>query len=445
MAELLRFPLRLHLNDFKRHLRVSFQVPEETAALRVTLTFGPPGVGEIANMINFSLFSPEGFRGAGHRHGTRHEALIGLEWATPGFLPGPLVPGSWEVVIHTHMVAGFTGGEVVVETLEEGPGAPMLAEPLASPSPIQTSWMLGDLHCHSDHSDAHWTLRELAEAAGARRLGFLALTDHNTTSGRAELARLAPKLLHLPGLELTTFYGHATVLGLDEYQDWTTLDALNGPRELADYVAASGGLFTIAHPFSEGDPICTGCAWTYFDLRPSGASHLEVWNGAWNQPQNLQALEHWYGLLAAGLHVIATAGSDVHGPEYVPSHGFTCTPMTQDTATLLSQLRAGNTYLARDACLDIQLQTPGGAAALGSVHPAGRWTVDLGWHSLPAACELRLMVDGEWHRQPLHSQPLSEAGAKTFELDVTRWFNLELRLENGELYALTNPVWASQV
>ncbi|WP_420595996.1 CehA/McbA family metallohydrolase [Deinococcus sp.] len=438
MAELLRSALRLHLHDFKRHLRLPFVVPDETAALRVTLTFGPPGVGEIANMINFSLFSPDGFRGAGHRHGSRHEALIGNDGATPGFVPGPLTPGDWEVVIHTHMVASMVGGEVVVETLEAGPDAAMLTEPLESPATVPGAWMMGDLHCHSDHSDARWTVRELAEAATARGLNFLALTDHNTTSGRAELSRLAPKLLQLPGLELTTFYGHATVLGIDGYLDWTPLDALHGPRELSQQVAADGGLFTIAHPFSDGDPVCTGCAWTYFDLRPAGASHLEVWNGAWNQPQNVQALEHWYGLLAAGLRVIATAGSDVHGPEYLPGDGLTCTPTTQDTRTLLSQLRAGNTYLARAACLDMEIQTPGGAAMLGSVQPAGRWTVDLKWQSLPSGSELRLMVDGE-----RRIEPLSEAGSQTFELDVERWFNLELRLPDGELYALTNPVWAT--
>jgi len=437
MPELLRFPLQLHLYDFKRHLRLPFVVPVGVGALRVTLTFGPPGAGEIRSMINFSLFSPQGFRGAGHRHGTHHEALIGAEWATPGFLLGPVTPGGWEVVVHSHMVAGVTGGEVVVEALEVGPAAPPLSTPLESSVTSSGAWMLGDLHCHSDHSDARWTVRDLAGAATRRGLNFLALTDHNTTSGRAELARLAPGVLQLPGLELTTFHGHATVLGLSEYQDWTYLDALHGPRELSQWVAASGGLFTIAHPFAEGDPICTGCTWTYFDLRPAQASHMEVWNGAWNQPHNSRALEHWYNLLSAGVRVIATAGSDVHGPDYAPGNGFTCTPMTLDPGTLLSQLRAGNTYLTRAACLDIEVQTPGGAATLGSIQTAGRWDIVLHWRSLPSGCELRINTDGHWT-----SQPVSEDGTQTFEQHVERWFNLEIWLPSGELYALTNPIWA---
>lgn len=436
MPELLRVPLRLHLHDFKRHLRLPFEVPDGLEALRVTLTFGPPGAGEIDNMINFSLFSPQGFRGAGHRHGTRHEATLTPEWATPGFLPGPFTSGKWEVVIHTHMVAGVTGGELVVEALDGLPPAPPLDEPVEV-SPAPGLWMLGDLHCHTDHSDARWTVRELAEAAAERGLSFLALTDHNTTSGRAELARLAPKLLQLPGLELTTFYGHATVLGLSEYQNWTELDALHGTRELAERVAADGGVFTIAHPFSEGDPICTGCAWTYFDLRPAQATHLEVWNGAWNQPHNLQALEHWYDLLTQGWRVVATAGTDVHGPDYAVGDGFTCTPTTTDSATLLAQLRAGNTYLARADCLELEVQTPGGAAALGSVQAAGRWNAHLKWHSLPSGCDLIVNTDGRQERQTL-----SEDGTQTLELAVERWFNLEIRLPSGELYALTNPVWA---
>ncbi len=438
MTELLRARLPLGLNDFKRHLRLPFTVPEGVGALRVTLTFRPWGAGEVRSMINFSVFGPQGFAGAGHRHGTRHEALIGAAWATPGFLPGAPAPGGWTVVVHTHMVADVTEVQVVVEALEGLPEAPR-AEPIVPPSPAPSGpWMLGDLHCHSTHSDARWTVRELAEAATARGLRFLALTDHNTTSGRAELARLAPHLLHLPGLELTTFYGHATVLGVPEYQDWTGLDPLRGAHERAAQVTDQGGLFTIAHPFAAGDPVCTGCAWTYFDLRPAQASHLEVWNGVWNQPHNVQALAYWYDLLAQGRRVIATAGTDAHGPEYAPGHGFTCTPTTPDPTTLLAQLRAGNTYLASAASLDLTVHTPAGPAALGSVQLGGRWTLTVRWSRLPDGCSLHVIVDGV-----RHGHGIPAAGQHTASLTVGGWLNVEIRCPDGRLWALTNPVWAS--
>ncbi|GAA3999091.1 hypothetical protein GCM10022631_07430 [Deinococcus rubellus] len=117
--------------------------------------------------------------------------------------------------------------------------------------------------------------------------------------------------------------------------------------------------------------------------------------------------------------------------------GFTCTPTTTDSATLLSQLQAGNTYLARATCLELEVQTPRGAATLGSIQTAGPWTVQLHWHSLPGGRELRIDTDST---QVV--QPVSENGTQTLELEVGRWFNLEIRLPDGELYALTNPVWA---
>ncbi len=85
------------------------------------------------------------------------------------------------------------------------------------------------------------------------------------------------------GLELTTHYGHALVLGTRDNEDWRakswlglTMPALAAAR------IAEGKTFVIAHPMSPGDPACTGCRWDYEDMRPGPARLVEVWNGPWS-------------------------------------------------------------------------------------------------------------------------------------------------------------------
>lgn len=57
---------------------------------------------------------------------------------------------------------------------------------------------------------------------------MLALTDHNTTSGHAKaydaIRRAGYALALLPGVEITTFFGHILALGLVQMPDITTLD-----------------------------------------------------------------------------------------------------------------------------------------------------------------------------------------------------------------------------
>ena len=434
-APLLDTAFELHLADTKCHLRFFFDCPLGARGLRIVLTFDPPSAGEARSLLNFSLSGPDGFRGSCHRHGRRHEVLLGDAFATPGFLPGFPEAGRWEVIVHTHAVMDATRATLRAE-LADVPGWAPHTEPGAPPPFAAPGWMAGDLHCHTDHSDARWTAGELARAATARGLSFLALTDHNTLSGREELRAAAPHLLQLPGTELTTFYGHATVLGELDPARWTRLEPQKGTLELAREVAASGGVFTIAHPFAAGDPLCTGCAWTYFDLRPENATHLEVWNGPWTGRHNQEALAYWYKLLEEGRRTLATAGTDAHGPAYQDGCGFTCTPSTQDPSELLAQLRAGNTQLG-GAALDLAVTVAGEKAALGSLQAPGVWDVSLRWSGLPEGCQLVQIVDGVREERAIPSE-----GGLVCRHDVRCWLNFELRRSSGDLYLLTNPVFA---
>ncbi|WP_424952617.1 CehA/McbA family metallohydrolase [Deinococcus sp.] len=427
----------LTLEDSKRHLPFSFQCPAGVQALRLHWAFDPPGAGELRTLITLSVQGPGGFRGAGHRHGSSHEVEMTAYEATPGYLAGPILPGPWTVTLHAHLVMGHTSGTLRVTAVHGPEAAAPLQAAAPSPSPAlpASGWMRGDLHCHTRHSDGRWTPPELAAAATRQGLSFLALTDHNTVSGRDALAAAFPGVL-LPGTELTTYHGHALVLGQQAFPDWTRLEPQRGMAELARRVEAGGGYLVIAHPFAAGDPLCTGCAWTYFDLRPENATHLEVWNGPWDGRHNERALAYWYDLLGSGRRVVATAGSDAHGPAYLPGVGFTCTPGTDDPAVLLTQLRAGRTYLSAGPELRLVCASPQGPVSLGGTGAAGRWQGQLAWDDVPAGSELTWVVDGR--RQP---REIAESGTESFAFEVEGWLNLELRGATGELLALTNPLY----
>ncbi|GHF42448.1 hypothetical protein HNQ07_002122 [Deinococcus metalli] len=424
--------------DTKTHRRIPVDLPAGAGALRVTLTFTPWTLGDLKNLVTLSITGPRGFRGAGHRHGNAVEVLIAADHATPGYVPGEIEAGTWTVGVHTHLALTALDAEVVVETLPSPAPLPHTADtPLPALPPLQAGeWMMGDLHCHTTHSDGRWSARDLAAAALARGLRFLALTDHNTVSGRGELARNYPGVL-LPGLELTTYYGHGVIIGHPEYADWTAYTQQSGMRPLSDTLWADAGAYvTIAHPFAPGDPFCTGCNWTYFDLRPGDATHLEVWNGQRSGTHNALALEHWYGLVAAGRRVVATAGTDNHGPTYRPDHGLTCTPATADPARLAAQLAAGETYLSTDAALKPSLRAGGHDIRLGGTFPGGPLDVRLEW-TRPVTGTLVWVIDGRREEEPVRGlEPIERT------VDVRRWLNVEVRSPDGALHTLSNPVYA---
>ena len=70
-----------------------------------------------------------------------------------------------------------------------------------------------DLHTHSSVSDGTESPTELIEAAVEAKLGTVALTDHDSTSGWAEAfgAAAGTGLTVIPGMELSTNYGPASV------------------------------------------------------------------------------------------------------------------------------------------------------------------------------------------------------------------------------------------
>lgn len=258
--------------------------------------------------------------------GARDHVEVGLDRATPGYLPGPLPSGTWRVLLGLAAVA--PGGcsyrvevEVDVEVDEaaearEGPTHDGRARPAADhASPAHGAhhtgprWYRGDLQSHTHHSDARGSLEDLRSAALARGLEYLAVTDHNTVSHHAPIDRFATDaLLWLPSTEVTTYRGHANVWGVDGAVDFRVRSDAD-VAALVAHVHARGGLFSVNHP--KAAPGCIGCDWEY--PIPTDLDALEAWQGPWAY-RNWESLERYDRLLRAGRRVTLVGGSDRHQP-----------------------------------------------------------------------------------------------------------------------------------
>ncbi len=314
------------------YIYLPFTVPPRAVRLEVSYHFEHPKEGELgaqgSNALDLGIFGPPGtafltggFRGWSGR--ARFGFYITPTWATPGYLPGPLTPGRWNVCLGIAELDEPTCRywlNVDLDVLTDGdepqqadvpPVNPGTAAAPPPPDAGNGRWYRGDLHAHTVHSDGLNTMTELAACARDRGLDFLAVTDHNTISHHAEMARLGDAgILLVPGQEVTTYAGHANVWGLREWLDFRCQDA-ETVRRVMEYARSKGALFSINHPKSVGPP------WEFTDV---GAPCMEVWQAPWRW-YNWESLDRWEGMLNNGERVVAVGGSDTHSvPPARPQH-----------------------------------------------------------------------------------------------------------------------------
>jgi hypothetical protein len=431
--------------DWKRHLSHVFEVPASATRLFIRLRFEPLVVDRVDNMLCLSLFDPTGFRGAGHRGGAQHDVVIDAASATPGYLPGPLPVGVWDAVIDTHMVVP---GAACRYTLEIQTTDEPVAEPPPPPTPpsVKTpgrGWYRGDLHAHTIHSDGDWDIPDLLAAARTRHLDYVTLTDHNTISQLQNIDALTTDdLLVMGGMELTTFWGHALSLGARRWIDWRIRPGERSMPQIAADIEKDGGLFVIAHPLALGDPYCTGCDWRYVEMMPGTARVVEVWNGLWHGDSNNEAaLALWYEWLNWGLHMTATAGTDAHGPappEARPGFNVVYAPRREEGA-ILRAIAHGRLYLSSGPALELTGASGDTNVMMGGTLPREPATIHARWRDVPTGARLRLIANGA----QLSEDIAMPEGERTWSLDegAAQWCVAEIRAADGELLAVTNPIY----
>jgi len=454
----IRFEKTLTTRDCKRHIQHRVIVPGQCTRLDVDFCFTPEGAHDIRNLLTLTIFDPDGFRGAGHRGGNSHQVHIAAGAATEGYLAGPLPAGEWIIQIDTHMIMP---GEPLRYSLSVVAGT-AAEEPTVQHSPVARAnevmagrvvrqvpgWYRGDLHAHTCHSDAAaFTVPDLVRLARCYNLDFVFLTDHNTVSGLAEMdAASSGDLLTAGGMELTTFWGHALCLGTREWVDWRLRPLTGEMAQVAEEMYAGGQLFIIAHPQADGDPGCTGCSWRFGDMMPGNARAVEIWNGPWNGDSNNEsALLLFYDWLNQGFRLVATAGTDAHGPapdgsDIRPGFNVVYAASLSERA-LLDAIRVGHLYLSSGPELLLEaVAVDGGRWMVGDTVVRAA-TFSVLWDACPRDAQVRVIADGRL----LTVWPAQGHGEEQWHMspDEAAWVVAEIRAEDGQMLAVTNPIFVA--
>ncbi len=366
---------------------VPFDVPQQVKSFSVSIDYEDE---KGTRLVEIGLFDPSfsgdhkdqtGFRGWS---GTiRKKIFVAEDAATHGYFPGEIAAGKWHVIlggadlgeglyvtVRTHI--GVIDADAKKEYDEEN------SRKFESRQAIQHermttgeyTWFVGDLHSHTYHSDGYWSPKGLIDAAAARNLDFISVTDHNTYSQQPELAQAAkdhPKLLVINGEEVTTHGGHMNVWGLPD-KKWIDFrlipsDAKAG-TQIVKTAKSMNALAGINHPLMT----CAGCSYTYGGWNSFGV--VEVWNAGWDETDD-KALEEW-DLLTLNQKLLTGIGaSDTHQPKEKDSKwGINRPPgspavfvaaKSNTQEAILEGIERGRVYVASEPSMKLEYTTKSGA------------------------------------------------------------------------------------
>ena len=433
---------------------VPFDVPAGTQRIDVSTShdqFSLLGIGR--NVLDLGIFGPaghelgnaKGFRG--WSGGARAGFMLSAVNATPGYLAGPIDPGSWALAF----------GPVVLNPLGMDWDAEIALTRGVQPSLRPTwdvhpagrldsrpGWYRGDLHTHTVHSDGRRRITEMATAATSAGLDFIVSTDHNTNSANRAWAQprtTAWRSSRVRRSPPATGIGWRSRCLLAAGLTGGTHRAM-ASATYAKRVRADGGLVVAAQP---SVPL-PGCAWE-FGYRDVDA--MEVWNGLWNVDDEL-SLRIWQQLLRHDRRITAVGGSDSHASSQPVGRPQTVV-YAQDLATpdLVEGLRRGRCYVAESSAVTLVLSASrdDGTATAGpgetlTVRPGAAVTVTARVSGAPDASVALVTEGGCMGRAKTDASGDGELTWTSFG-GQARFARVEVRrrARSPSMVALSNPVW----
>lgn len=283
-----------------------------------------------------------------------------------------------------------------------------------------------------------------------------------TVSHVRDLTALQPyfdRLLLIPGMEITTFQGHANAFNLREPVDFRV-----GSAQVPDWntlltaVAKQGVLVSINHPNVPSGERCMGCGWT---AKPapdmSRVQAIEIVNG--NDVESPTAgLPFWQQQLQKGLRHTAIGGSDTHdvtAQDFVPTTGRSGVPTTVVYASALSSdaiiagIRSGNVFVdtagTRDRLLEFSASSGGAKATMG-----GTLAVSIG-QDVEFQVRIANVAGG---RVEVVRDAVTDAAANAVIADddhrlsfadtgdgARHWVRINVRDRDGRLVLIGNPIY----
>lgn len=301
-------------SDGLDHFFVDFDVPAGTKEIEVR----HDDLSE-ANILDWGIVDQDGYRGWGG--GTSEPAVVGEAAASRAYVPGPIKPGKWRVVVgKAKVVASPAKYHVEIELRTAPTLTPLPRTKYAPPAPrkTETRYYAGDFHVHSREStDASTTLQHAVLVAKSRGLDFIELSDHNTITQLdffEALQASEPSFLLLPGIEYTTYAGHANAIGATKWVDHKIGQPGVTIGGAVDAILAQGALFSVNHPVLDLADLCIGCAWKH-EVDPSKISGVEICTTPLSRGGQLfaeRSIAYWDALLDRGFKIAPLGGSDEH-------------------------------------------------------------------------------------------------------------------------------------
>lgn len=455
---------------FRSYRLLPFDVPEGVKAVEIRFDY----TGRDARTtIDVGLLGPgETFDGQfrGWSGGNKRAFMVSAGDATPSYLSGPVTPGRWRLLLGVPNIRQGQTSEFTAEVYfqrSDTNGLPTQPTPLRS----EAGWYRGDLHLHSGHSDGSCASKSgekrvpcplflTLDAAAERGLDFVAVTEHNTNSHVRELSALQPyfdRLLLIPGMEMTTFQGHANAFNLREPVDFrVTGESVPNWNGLLAQANAKGALVSINHPRVPTGEECMGCGWS-----PEPAADLslvqaiEVVNG-YDVESPRAGIPFWHEQLQKGLRLTAIGGSDTHdvtSKSKFPPPGRVGVPTTViharelSVAGIIDGIRAGNVFLdtagTRDRKLELTATFRQATAVMGgqlSVPARQSATFAVRVEQMSGGT-IEVIRDGVVIRRT----PIDAAShASTFKQTsdgMRHWIRVDVRDAEGKLALVGNPIY----
>ena len=463
--------------DHHTYRELPFVVPAGVA--RITVEFDYSG-REDKTTIDLGLLGPGGFAGddgfRGWSGGNKRRFTIGAWDATASYRAGTLTPGTWRLLLgFPNVRAGATADYTAKVWFDRDDDADAIT-PDAPVRRAGPAWYRGDLHTHSGQSDGNCDTRSSARGpcplfltlhkAAEQGLDFVSVTEHNTVSHLQPLRELAAHfddLLLIPGMEITSFQGHANVFGVMRPIDFRVGSAsVAGWNAVLDQVAAQNALVSINHPLVPAGEICMGCRWLPDpDVDYAKLQAVEVVNGA-DAETPISGIPFWHARLNAGYRLTGIGGSDSHDPGVEISRigaGSLGTPTTVVHARELSQpaildgIRTGRVFVdvqgTRERTLEFVARAGPRTARMGDVLAVEdgaeiEFEASIGG---VAGGQVEVIVDGTRADGLLTDAALADTSARKrfrWRSDGGRhWLRIDVRDAQGRLALVGNPIYVN--
>lgn len=433
---------------------VPFEVPPGTVEVEIAHQNLTPDT-----ILDFGVHDLERFRGWGG--GNTESAIIGVEASSRSYLTGPLPPGTWSVVIGKAKVPTGAAQYRLAITLRTSPSLPPQPErqPYTGAVLERTArWYQGDLHVHSRESgDASPSLDAVATFARARGLDFVELSDHNTNAQVDFIAQAQPRhpqLLFVPGVEFTTYAGHANGIGATRHVDHRFGLGEASWERAAQALVEQGAVLSLNHPVLDLGEACIGCAWK-LPVPKALVGAIEIQTGGFDKTGMLfskQAIAFWERQLAAGVRATPVGGSDDHSAgagtglfdSAIGSPTTVVFANALSSAALVAGIKAGHTVVKLWGPEDPMVELTAGEAIVGDEVRRATTTLEVRVTGAKAGDQLRLVKNGA------ALEPTALTGDRfTSALQVSAppegvvdRYRAEL-LRDGQLRTVTGHLWLS--